>query len=105
MLGHGSQAHEIYRVLTEGGVSDRVFFGGRVGYNDLPGYYCAADLLSSNPEDAVEFKRSQKFEGKFEKEIKTYIDERKKPMSGRNLRARAVVWSKLENMSYFSEMP
>ncbi|MFH1446209.1 MAG: glycosyltransferase [Chloroflexota bacterium] len=47
MLGHGSQAHEIYRILTEGRVSDRVFFGGRVGYNDLPGYYCGADLYIS----------------------------------------------------------
>lgn len=66
-------------------------------------YYAAADLLSSNPEDSQEFKRAQMFNQRFKSEWETYIDERKKPVAGRNLRARAVVWSKLENMPYFAE--
>jgi hypothetical protein len=74
-------------------------------YHKCLSYYAAADLLSANPEDSMEFKRSQSFEQRFNGEVKTYIDERKKPIAGRNLIARAVVWSKLENMAYISEMP
>ena len=74
-------------------------------YHKSLAYFAAADLLSSNPEDAVEFKRSQIFAGRFESEVQTYIDQRKRPTSGRKLRARPDVWSQLENMQYFSEMP
>ena len=66
-------------------------------------YYATADLLSANPEDSQEFKRSVMFNQRRQGEVDTYIDERKKPIAGRNLRARAVVWSKLENMPYFAE--
>jgi len=72
-------------------------------YHKSLAYFAAADLLSNNPEDSVEFKRSQAMAQRFEREVQTYIDERKKPIAGRNLRARAVVWSKLENMPYFAE--
>jgi hypothetical protein len=72
-------------------------------YHKSLAYFAAADLLSSNPEDAVEFKRSQVFAQRFEKEIETYIDQRKRPIAGRKLRARPDVWSQLENMAYFSE--
>jgi hypothetical protein len=74
-------------------------------YHKALAYFAASDLLANNPEDSMEFKRAGVFSKKFKDEIDTYIDERKKPIAGRNLRARAVVWSKLDNMGYFSEMP
>jgi len=74
-------------------------------YHKSLAYFAAADLLANNPEDSVEFKRSQVFSQKFEKEIDTYIDERKRPLSGRNLSARPVVWSKLRNMDWFIGLP
>ncbi|MHA1962875.1 MAG: phage adaptor protein [Candidatus Thorarchaeota archaeon] len=74
-------------------------------YHKSLAYFAAADLLANNPEDSMEFKRAGVFDQKFEREVQTYIDERKRPMAGRNLRARAVVWSKLDNMQYFAEMP
>ena len=74
-------------------------------YHKSLAYYSAADLLSSNPEDSQEYKRSVMFQQKFDYEVNTYIDNRKRPIAGRNLRARPVVWSKLENMKYVSEMP
>ena len=74
-------------------------------YHKALSYFAAADLLSSNPEDSMEFKRAQSFAQMFKAEIDSYIDNRKRPIAGRNLRARPVVWSKLENMQYFSELP
>lgn len=74
-------------------------------YHKCLAYFAAADLLANNPEDSMEFKRSQMFDAKFNREVETYINQRKRPIAGRNLRARAVVWSKLENMQYFSETP
>jgi glycosyltransferase involved in cell wall biosynthesis len=47
LLGNGSQASLIRQILEQGGVSDRVFFGGQVGQADLPPYYNAADLYIS----------------------------------------------------------
>jgi glycosyltransferase involved in cell wall biosynthesis len=47
LLGNGSQATLIRQILEQGGVSDRVFFGGQVGQADLPPYYNAADLYIS----------------------------------------------------------
>lgn len=47
LLGGGSQAGLLRTIFENGGVSDRVFFGGRVGSEDLPRYYRAADLYVS----------------------------------------------------------
>ena len=47
LLGNGSQAPLIRQILEQGGVSERVFFGGQVGQADLPPYYNAADLYIS----------------------------------------------------------
>jgi hypothetical protein len=74
-------------------------------YHKCLAYYAAADLLSSNPEDSQEYKRSVMFQGRFDHEIDTYIRQRKKPIAGRDMRARPSVWARLENMSYYSEMP
>jgi glycosyltransferase involved in cell wall biosynthesis len=47
LLGDGSLAADIHRILTLGGVSDRVHYGGRVSQTDLPRYYHMADLFIS----------------------------------------------------------
>ncbi len=47
LLGTGSQAGLLRRILQQYGVLDRVFFGGQVGYAGLPEYYRAADLYLS----------------------------------------------------------
>lgn len=47
MLGNGSQADELRRIFSEGGVVDRVEFPGQVSQVDLPRYYRQADLYIS----------------------------------------------------------
>ena len=47
LLGNGSQAPLIRQILEKGGVSEKVFYGGQVGQQDLPPYYNAADLYIS----------------------------------------------------------
>jgi glycosyltransferase involved in cell wall biosynthesis len=47
LLGDGTQAREIRRILAVGGVEDRVLFGGRVSQADLPGWYRSADIFIS----------------------------------------------------------
>ena len=74
-------------------------------YHKSLGYFAAADLLANNPEDSMEFKRSQVFAQKFEKEVQTYIDQRKKPLAGHNLRARAGVWTWMDSMDFYKELP
>lgn len=48
LLGTGSQRAMILRILEEGQVQDRVYFGGRVGFEDLLTFYGAADLYISS---------------------------------------------------------
>lgn len=47
LLGSGSQASEIQRILAGGGVDGKVNYGGRVKYSDLPRFYHLADLFIS----------------------------------------------------------
>ena len=47
LLGTGSQAAILRRILEEGDVLDRVHFGGQVSYDSLPLFYGAADLYLS----------------------------------------------------------
>lgn len=47
LLGGGSQANQLRQMLIRSGVMDKVHFGGRVGFNDLPKYYRSADLYLS----------------------------------------------------------
>ena len=47
LLGDGSQAPLVRKILHDGGVEERVFFGGRVSNPDLPQYYHSADLYIS----------------------------------------------------------
>jgi hypothetical protein len=74
-------------------------------YHKSLAYFAAADLLSSNPEDSMEFKRSQVFAQRFKAEIDTYIDERKRPIAGHNLRAKAMVWGWQQSMPFYKELP
>ncbi|HEY5729969.1 MAG TPA: glycosyltransferase family 4 protein [Anaerolineales bacterium] len=47
LLGGGSQVAKIRQILTNGGVMDRVHFGGQVGQRDLPRWYHMADIYIS----------------------------------------------------------
>jgi len=47
LLGGGSQGAKIRRILMNGGVMDRVHFGGQVGQRDLPRWYHMADIYVS----------------------------------------------------------
>jgi glycosyltransferase involved in cell wall biosynthesis len=47
LLGDGSQGARIRQILTNGGVMDRVHFGGQVAQKDLPRWYHMADLYIS----------------------------------------------------------
>lgn len=47
LLGEGSQGSKIRRILINGGVLDRVHFGGHVSQTDLPRWYHMADLYIS----------------------------------------------------------
>ena len=47
LLGGGSQGARIRQILMNGGVMDRVHFGGQVTYNDLPRWYNMADIYIS----------------------------------------------------------
>lgn len=47
LLGAGSQAGLLHRLLDESGLRDRVYFGGQTGQAALPEFYRAADLYLS----------------------------------------------------------
>lgn len=47
LLGGGSQGAKIRQILMNGGVMDRVHFGGQVGQRDLPRWYHMADIYIS----------------------------------------------------------
>jgi len=47
VLGGGSQGASIRKILMNGGVMDRVHFGGQVGQRDLPRWYHMADVYIS----------------------------------------------------------
>jgi len=47
LLGGGSQGANIRRILMNGGVMERVHFGGQVGQRDLPRWYHLADIYIS----------------------------------------------------------
>jgi len=47
LLGAGSQAQRIRQTLADGGVMDRVVFGGHVPHTDQPRWYRMADVFVS----------------------------------------------------------
>jgi glycosyltransferase involved in cell wall biosynthesis len=47
LLGGGSQGPRIRQIFMNGGVMDRVHFGGQVGQRDLPRWYHMADIYIS----------------------------------------------------------
>jgi glycosyltransferase involved in cell wall biosynthesis len=47
LLGGGSQGESIRRILSDGGVMERVVFGGQISQAELPPYYHQADLFVS----------------------------------------------------------
>jgi len=67
-------------------------------------YYAASDLLSNSPADSAEYKRSQYLMGLFEREVGIYINRRKRPMSGHNVRIKSHAWNWLPNMKHLAEL-
>ena len=47
LLGNGSQGNLLRQIFTDGGVMERVHFGGQVSQAELPRYYQMADLYVS----------------------------------------------------------
>lgn len=47
LLGGGSQGPKIRRILMNGGVMERVHFGGQIGQRDLPRWYHMSDIYIS----------------------------------------------------------
>jgi len=47
LLNGGSQVHQLRNILQNGGVPDRVTFGGQIAQDDLPRWYHMADLYIS----------------------------------------------------------
>lgn len=47
LVGGGSQAEELRKMVNESGLADQVIFAGRIDYVDLPRYYQSADLYVS----------------------------------------------------------
>lgn len=66
--------------------------------------WAAGDLLENNPEDSAEFKRAMMLKGTFDKQVSTYKEKRKKPLSAQNLQAKPVVWGWVKNMQFRAEM-
>lgn len=67
--------------------------------------FAAAELLSDNPEDSAEYKRSQVLMKQFQDEIALYINRRKRPVAAQELRAIPAVWGWQKNMGYYKELP
>lgn len=74
-------------------------------YQRAIAYFATYDLLLNNPNDSVEYKRAADMKGLFDKEVDTYINRRKRPLSGRQLRARPAVWNWQQNMTYYQNLP
>lgn len=47
LLSGGSQGNLLHQILTDGGVMERIHFGGQVSQSELPRYYWMADLFVS----------------------------------------------------------
>ena len=66
--------------------------------------YAAADLLADNPEDSAEYKRSATLMQQFAAEVMVYINRRKRPLAGQELRATPAVWGWQKSMTYYKEI-
>lgn len=74
-------------------------------YQKALAYYATSDLLSNNPADSIEYKKSMDYMTRFQNEVNMYVNKRKRSLSGRELRARPMVWNWQKNMTYYKEMP
>jgi len=73
--------------------------------NKVISSFAAAELLSDLPEDSAEFKRSQSLYKEFYDGAQKYINRRKRPLSGQNLRATPAVWGWMQGFDYYKELP
>lgn len=73
--------------------------------NKAISYFAASELLIDNDEDSAEYKRGVAMMQMFNTEVQTYVNRRKRPLSGTELRATPAVWGWVKNMSYRKELP
>ncbi len=66
--------------------------------------YSAAELLSDNPEDSAEYKRSIALKQQFAQEVMMYINRRKRPPAAQELRVIPPVWAWQKNMNFYKEL-
>ncbi len=66
--------------------------------------YVAGELLSDNPEDSAEYKRSVALKGQFQQECLMYINRRKRPPAAQELRVIPPVWAWQKNMTFYKEL-
>lgn len=67
-------------------------------------YYAAADLLQDATEDSAEFKRSAALMQLFDSEVASYINRRKRPLAGENLRLLQSGWNYMQDMDFYKEL-
>jgi hypothetical protein len=67
--------------------------------------FAAAQLLSDAPEDSAEFKRSQALYKEFYDGAQKYINRRKRPLSGQELRATPMAWGWQQDFQFYKELP
>jgi hypothetical protein len=74
-------------------------------YQKALGYYAAHDLLSNEPEDSAEYKRSQYYDQKFKEEVAIYVNKQKRPITATHLRLVPAAWSYVKNTTWYKEIP
>jgi len=70
-----------------------------------PVYFAVSELLSDNPEDSVEMKRSTMFMQRFQAEVAKCKEKRKAPLAGQDIHVRPASWNWLSHMDFYSNLP
>jgi hypothetical protein len=73
--------------------------------NRIISAFAAAELLSDLPEDSAEYKRSQLLFKEFNDGVQTYINRRKRPLAGQELRSKSAAWGWQRDFPYYKELP
>jgi hypothetical protein len=68
-------------------------------------FWAVNDLLSHNPEDSAEYKRAMGFKQRFDREVETYKNKKKRPMPARKLRVRADQWNYITQTPWYRDIP
>jgi hypothetical protein len=73
--------------------------------NQLIPTRAAGKLLSDMPEDSAEYKRSMALEQQFMDGVQTYINRRKRSLSGQELQSKAMVWGWQKGFQHNKDLP